>query len=417
MKESTRIQLRLSEIREKLNDPANSMSAEERSGIEAESLRLEREYRSALTAESRQEDMPTDYTEEEEEEMHGSLDSEEREMRALGRRVRLSNYVSAAIENRAVSGVEAEFNAARKVPEGQFPLSMLARGLEVRTKTDADTATNPIGWLDRLFADTAADHLGITMAPVSPGTASYPVTTGGGSGAQRGREQAAAVGAWTIGVETFDPTRMTIHYEFAIEDAARIPGLEAALERDLRMALRESMDRAVFNGDTGANEDTADVTGFFGYTGVAETTLTQANKVKYDKQLEAFVNLLDGIHAESLADLRVVGAVGWNKLVHSTVANSAAENDTIATFLRENGLSWRTRGNIEDATGNGDFLAAIGLGRGIEGAGVCPVWENAMLIRDHYSNAKEGKVLLTLHVLWNWGLVRTANFKRLKAVT
>ena len=32
----------------------------------------------------------------------------------------------------------------------------------------------------------------------------------------------------------------------------------------------------------------------------------------------------------------------------------------------------------------------IGLGRGIEGAGVVATWTGAQLIRDHYSGAKSG---------------------------
>ena len=53
---------------------------------------------------------------------------------------------------------------------------------------------------------------------------------------------------------TFDPTRMSVHLVFANEDAMRVPGLEDAFVRDMRMALRDRMDFVIFNGDDGANE-------------------------------------------------------------------------------------------------------------------------------------------------------------------
>ena len=63
---------------------------------------------------------------------------------------------------------------------------------------------------------------------------------------------------------------------------------------------------------------------------------------------------------------------------------------------------------------SGDFGAYIGLGRGIEGAGIAAVWEQGQLIRDPYSGADTGEVLLTLNYLFQLAFPRTANFKRLK---
>ena len=44
------------------------------------------------------------------------------------------------------------------------------------------------------------------------------------------------------------------------------------------------------------------------------------------------------------------------------------------------------------------------------------VWPSGSLIQDPYSKASSGEILLSLHVLWNWAIVRSDNFKRLKAV-
>ena len=81
------------------------------------------------------------------------------------------------------------------------------------------------------------------------------------------------------------------------------------------------------------------------------------------------------------------------------------------------GMSWGVRGDIDDATTNGKFGAFVGRGRGIDGAGVAPIWDSAELIRDPYTSAAKGEVVLTLNYFWNFGLPRPSNFARLKFVT
>lgn len=183
------------------------------------------------------------------------------------------------------------------------------------------------------------------------------------------------------------------------------------------MGIVEAVDRAIFKGDGGADENSADITGLRTAAGVSEVTLTQGDKVKADKTLEAFLGFVDGIYAINMADLSVVAAQGANTLWYSTIHNSAADNETIARFLMAAGLTWTTRGEIEADTDNCNFGAFIGLGRGMMGAGVAPVWNRAELVTDRYSGATKGEVQLTLNYLWSFGLPRTANFKRLKFVT
>ena len=349
----------------------------------------------------------------------GEGDAETRELAALRNKVKLSGYVSAAIEQRACDGVELEYNQARSIAGNRFPLELLAPPLEQRATTDADTTVAPRRWLDRLFANTAAEHIGVTMESVASGVASYPVTTGGATAAQRQRStDAAADAAWTIGVSEMKPKRNAVRLNFSIEDAARIPGLESALVRDLKMALTEGVDRAIFLGDAGASGTDADITGLRTAT-ISETTVTQANKIKGPETLAAFTGQVDGIHANGLGDLRVVTSVGAWRLWENTIINltTATNNQTLAAFLRTAGLSWMSRGEIDTNTANGDFGAFIGRGRGIEGAGVSAIWEAGELIRDPYSGAAKGEIALTLCYLWDFALPRTDNFSRVKFVT
>ena len=146
-------------------------------------------------------------------------------------------------------------------------------------------------------------------------------------------------------------------------------------------------------------------------------TLTQVNKIKPAETLSAFVNLIDGQYAASMSDLNTVATVGSARLWESTIANAAAENQTLAGFLRAAGLSWTTRGGVATATTNNMFGAFVGLARGIEGTAVAAIWNQGQLIRDPYSTAVKGEVQLTLNYFWNFAIVRAANFRRIKFVT
>lgn len=409
MTQKQKLELRASEIRTKLAELAGAEDLTDEQRAEIGTLRTEyADVETRIQALTVAEDQPTRTA-------AGEGDGENRELRELRGRVELRHYTTAAVEKRGVDGAALEFNQHLGIGAHRFPLELLAPE-EDRATTDTDAGpTRPRRWLDRLFADTAASRVGVTMESVEPGIASYPITTAGASAAQRAREQAIADAAWTIGVSELKPTRNGVRVVYTSEDALRNPGLEDALRRDMRAALTEGIDRAIFLGDAGATGNDADITGFT-TAAITEAEITQANKVKADKTLETFTGLVDGIHAGSLGDLRVVAAIGAWRLWENTIANAAAENQTVAQFLRAAGLSWSARGEIEDATAAGDFGAFVGLGRGIAGAAVAPVWADAMLITDPYTGAAKGETALTLSYHWNFAFVRTANFRRVKFV-
>ena len=321
--------------------------------IETGTPDLERQIRAATSA------VETEETEQRDAATTGhkeGLDTEDRERAELRDKVKLGGYVAAAIEQRAAVGAEAEYNAAVGLSGNRFPLELLApleqraARVEDRAVTGVDIATMPRTWIDRLFAGTAAEAVGVTMESVPVGASSHPVTTAGATAAQRGKSQVAADAAWTIGVTELKPKRNAVRLLFNIEDAARIPGLESALTRDLRMALTEGVDRAIFLGDDTANPNTGDIVGLTTAAGLVEKSITQANKIKGSNVLQVFAELIDGKAAMMPGDLKAVLSVGANTLWSHTLANTGASVDTtIAEFLRRFGLNWLTRGEIETA--------------------------------------------------------------------
>ena len=341
-------------------------------------------------------------------------DSEDRERLQLAAKSSVASYLCAAMEGATVGGPEAEYNAALGMGAGSFPLRLLAP--EARATTDADALASQGTWVDRLFGDSAARWMGVSMPSVRPGTATYPVTSAGASAAQRGRGEAAADTAWTVGVTDAKPTRNVVSAKFAVEDAARLPGVEDAVRRELRMALVDGIDKAIFLGDSGANENTADIVGLNTASGVVEQELTQAQATSAVPVLGAFTNMVDGLAAAMLGDLRAVLSVGAYRSWVKALA-VAGQEMTLNRFLEEAGLPQvRVREGISTVTTAGAFAGFVGRQRGIMGCGVAPVWEAARLIRDPYSGAKTGEVVLTLTTLWAFKLPRAANFGRIKFV-
>ena len=166
--------------------------------------------------------------------------SEGKEYRELRSSVDFGRYVSAAMGGRPVTdGAELELNQHLKIADGYFPMELLAGDLETRALRDGDSQTSQGTWLDRVFHNTASEAIGISFRPVSPGVASFPVTTAGGAPQQRGRTQATVERTYTVAVTEIKPARRAVNGVYSIEDHARLPGLGDAIQRDMQMAMVE----------------------------------------------------------------------------------------------------------------------------------------------------------------------------------
>ena len=351
MKQSHKLDIKRSTIRQKLNDLAlvEELSDEQRTEIETRSAELsdaETQFRAAVLAED----------EEVQRAVQGEPDAEERALKELEGNVSVCDYLGAASSGRAIAGAAHEFNQALNLKDGQFPMRMLDPGPgaeEHRAETDADTIHRPGNWVDRVFSTSAAQRL-VTFRSVPAGVAVYPVTSAGAAAVQRARMEAVSASAWSVGTVEMRPKAMTTQIIFSREDALRNPGLEDSLRRDMRAALIENTDRAIFLGDSGADGTDADIVGLT-TAAIGESTLTQAKKIKGTDWLNLFVGLIDGKYAETVQDLRIVLSVGSNKLVYGTVHAAAVENQTVAQFLMASGLNWTARGDIDTATAADDF--------------------------------------------------------------
>ncbi len=383
--------------------------------LTATSEHLEVEHRAAKIAEQ-------EFQREAEQEFQRGAngDGEQAELRRLDEQTTLTDYSVAALEHRAASGAALELNQALGIESTHFPLRKLFPSQEEhRTTTDTDTTKMVKPWADQLFSLTKASALGVMPESISSGQASYPITkTGPVTGTQRGREEQAAISAWTVETVEKDPSRNTVSIELNTEDQLRNPQLRPALERHIRNSIAQGIDRAIFTGSSDANEDSADIVGLSTATGVTQKSISQNNKAKPDKNLEIFYSLLDSVHAENMSDLGVVLSVPANTLWYSTIlsvdSESASIFKTLRMFMAEQGLSWQTRADLADATTNNKWLGFISRKIGLMDACACPTWDNGQLIVDPYSGARSAKLALTLHYFWHFAIIRPSNFVRAK---
>ena len=106
--------------------------------------------------------------------------AEGRELVELRSGVDFGRYVAAAMSGNGVSdGAEREYNQHLGIADNYFPMALLAGKYEERAARDGDAETSQATWLDRVFNNTAAERVGISFRPVSPGVSAFPRHYGG----------------------------------------------------------------------------------------------------------------------------------------------------------------------------------------------------------------------------------------------
>ena len=168
---STRLEIRASEIRTKLNELAGAESLTDEQRTEVDALTQEYadnqvRYRAALVSEDTQESTVE------------TPDAEERERRELRGKARVSDFLASALTGRPVAGASAEYADAVGCP-GRVPLDLLdtpeERAVTPGPASETVTSTRPT--VPAAFARTDAAALGISMPMVAPGEAHYPALT------------------------------------------------------------------------------------------------------------------------------------------------------------------------------------------------------------------------------------------------
>ena len=365
----------------------------------------------------------------------GDGDGEAAETRALLRDTPLSDYLSAASAGLGLTGASAELNSALKVPvagagggvavpwgvlENRQALMRRAgangNGEEQRAFTDTGdlaggVVQRPI--LQRLFGAGIMDALGVRIDSVPAGRSEWPLLTAGVIPTQKpeGTAADAAVEA-TFSTEILKQKKLTGRYEFTHEMSSQVPGIEAALRRDLADAVKAKMSDLVLNGDEATNAH--EPNGFLTKIGAPADPGAESGFADY-AGLSAQV--VDGIHASGEAEVAVV--VGIDSYRHAaSIYQTSGSGESASEALKRRSASFMASSFIPAASANiqdGNIIHASGAAGGgpdMRGDSVAAVWPSLEVIRDPYSKASQG-VVLTWVTLWDCETAfRAAAYKR-----
>ena len=409
MTNSQRLAVRLSEIRQRLNEVAGLEGDAFTDEIRQESDRLQTEfrdketqYRSALIAEGEAETRA----------LESEPDAEMRERLELRGRASLGAYLRAALSGRRVDGAEAELQEAAGVGDG-IPLELWDTARPEHRQTDAATgAPGTVGVnLDRIrpavFAQSVLPRLGVEMPRVESGSyASATISTSLTAGSKaKGARQDATAAAFTVTSVT--PKRISARLGIRIEDVAAVgqENFESILRQNLSLVLSDELDKQGLNG-AGAN---ADLIGLF--QRLADPAAAPATVATFDDFAAAHAAGIDGLWAPTLKDVSIVcgpDTYGLAARTFQVATNYKGELSAAAYAMNQTGGLWTNKRMPAAATfesvDNVQQAILYRLGRsmmGGEGAmrtAVCPHW-NEISIDDIYSGSAKAERYFTMHVL------------------
>ena len=421
MKQSQKLTVRASEIRQRLNEIGGLATDDVTDEIRSETDKLTAEYgtvetqlRAAITAEA------AEAAEAERTGAPPDTDAETRALMDLQGRASFGRYLRAFVDQVALDGAEKELaevrglaTAGNVVPWDAF---LPPPGPRVELRADAVTPApasgNPVHQteiIQRVFARAGVRRLGIPMPSVPVGVASYPVIGTGQSAEFVAADATKEAAAGEIEPNTLQGRRLTARVQFRIEDTMTVAGFEPALREDLTLAMADRGDAQVLGpGDARVRGMLAT----FANGGLRDYA-DPADVITFAGAAEQAARGVDGIYAGGEDELAwIIGTASYQKLAALIQANdSTSATERLRRILRD----FMASANIPAAASNiqQGILAKLGAGDGFMNA-VMPVWEGVRLIRDEITNATEGQIQVTAVALYNFKVLRPDGFSRTK---
>ena len=336
-----------------------------------------------------------------------TIDSEEREALEIRGRSTLGRYMGAAITDQPVNGAEAEYAEARGCP-GYMPLDMTGptmeqrqaafhRASEHRAVTPAPVDSSlphthaPI--VPAVFNRSAGAWLGVEQPTAQTGVASYPVlsTNLQADIEAEGDEATEHAGAFTV--TDADPRRLTGAFRIRKEDIAKMPGLEEALRDNLSRVLSSEYDKQLVSGDNVA----PNLDGILRQ--LTDPAAPAASAETFDRYLAALVSHIDGLYAVDEQGVRAL--VGPHTLRHmaQSLRTGNAADQTFTAYWRANGGGLRSSKRIADPATNIQQAIMRRSNPAGDRVAVAPVWMGMELLRDPYSSAGKGEIVVTATML------------------
>ena len=375
------IQLRMSELRQKINDMPeirvdDADKLAERQKLVDELKAQEVELRAAIEADDAADSTP-----------------ETQEWADVSSRFDLGEMFEGVIEHRASAGAIAEVQKERGLAANAIPVEMLMEHRAV-TPAPADTGQTQNAIEGYVFPSSVAAFLGIPSPVVPVGDTTFPVLTSdpsAGTPAENG-DQAETTGAFSADVLT--PRRIQASFFWSREDMNRMAGMGDALRDALQGGISDKLDQQIINGSNGLLNGT-------NLDNHARTTASDYASYVAD----LLYGRVDGRYAADLADIRVV-------MGSATFANAATKlptngEENALARIRNDSSGVRVSAHVPAvASSKQNALIRLGNRRDM----VAAVWGGVTLIPDEITKADRGQIQLTAVLLHAVKLLRAGGF-------
>ncbi|MDE2652550.1 MAG: phage major capsid protein [Gemmatimonadota bacterium] len=408
MTQSQRIEIRRSEIRQRLaelagtEDPSEEQLAEI-GQLETEYRQSETRLRAALLAEEE--------AEAEAAAKAGDVDAETRERIELRSRASVGRYLRAALRGRLPDGAEHELMEAAGIDDG-IPLELWDTAALETGQAEAREVTGAPGTVGvnldtirpAIFAPSIVPRLGVEMPRVESGTYASATIKTSLTAAAKGKSEAAEATAAAFAVTTATPKRVSARLSLTLEDIAAVgaANFEAALRENLSLALSDKLDDQALNGDGSDN----DLTGLF--QRLTDPNAPAAGVAGFDAFVSAFADGIDGLWASRMNEVAIVCGPETYRLSAKTFRDRVIDtgqrggvslgDTSFADYAMGKFGGWWTNKRMPVKANH--IQQAILHRRGRSGirTAVCPHW-GRIGIDDIYSGSAKAERHFTFHVL------------------
>ena len=383
------LMLKLSSARQRLNEllQVEKRSAEEQTEMEtltAEVSAKEPELRAALAAEPDPTEVVT------------TGDPEARELAQLTAKSNMGAILLAVTEKRHCLGAELELQQAHGLAENQIPLSLLRVEQRAAGVTTAPTnvGTSQAEIVQPVFANGTGSYLGIFRPTVAAGDSVYPVlATRPDVGGPHSDSSDVPETDSTFDADLLAPQRIQASSMYRRVDAARFPGMDAALRMALNSGLEEKLDYEVLRGTEGL------------LTGSKLANHNKSGETTHAQYLSQFCfGRVDGRWAAEQSDLKVLMGSGTYAHAGSTYQTNPHMSALDALMAK---VPVRVSANIP-AVASTKQNNVIRLGSRIDY--VQPMWNNISLIVDEVTGSGKGEIEVTAVMLTNTKILRSSGF-------
>ena len=303
-----------------------------------------------------------------------------------------------------IQGQAAEYRAELGMSKGIPHISLLdpVERVELRADVVSTGSTSPrVGQsaiLGKLLEDSIASFLGVTMPSVAPGTAAFPVVTASAATGVADRSVAVESTAVTLSANSLTPVRVQSRVSWEVESEYSMPEFRAALQQELRRALREEVDKLSIQGKASAPA----VDGFL-------RTLTNPTN---PQEVGAMADLIDVFvptppWSSTPAEPRLAcnrDVIQYFMSLSDASSVVVWDRDILSPSVQDIGTRIRATSYVPAAVSTIARTVRLAGPRGV-GRATLPIWSDGLLVEDLYTDSAKGLRHLTLVMMVNFAIL------------